>query len=70
MGWQLLQRALVHSIWIIQPPLSKSELEVTHQAMVFLFFVMHTKLDYSGLNQSELVTANQEGTDGLKPMLM
>ena len=29
LGWQLSQRALVHSIWITQPPLSKSELEVT-----------------------------------------
>ena len=28
MGWQLLQRALDHSTWITQPPLSKSKLEV------------------------------------------
>ena len=35
-----------------------------------LFFVMHTKLDPTGLNWFELTTANQVGTDGPKLMLM
>ena len=50
MAWQLLQRPLVHSICIIQP-WSKSELEVTQQATLFLF-VMCTS------NWSELVCAS------------
>ena len=44
MGWQLSQRALVHSTWITQPPLLRSKLKVMQQAMQF-FFVMYTKLD-------------------------
>ena len=48
MYWPLLQRALVHSICIIQPPWSKSKLEVMWQATLF-HFVMHTS------NWSELV---------------
>ena len=35
MDWQLLQRALVQLILIIQPPLLKSQLEVMQQAMLF-----------------------------------
>ena len=51
MGWQLLQRTLVHSICITQPPWSKSELVVMQQAMPFLP-VMCTS------NWSELVCAS------------
>ena len=39
------------------------------QAMLFLF-VMHTKLDQTGLSWFELATANQVGADGIKLMLM
>ena len=35
-----------------------------------LFFVMHTKLDPTGLNWFELATANRVGVDGPKLMLM
>ena len=35
---------LVYSIWITQPPLSKSNLEVMQQTILFLF-VMHNKRD-------------------------
>ena len=37
--------------------------------MLFLF-VMHTKLDQTGLSWFELATASQVDADGLKSMLM
>ena len=45
MALQLLQRgALVHSTQITQPPLSKSELEVMQQAILFLMLsICHAK---------------------------
>ena len=46
-GLAILQRALVYSIWLTQPSLSKSKSEVMWQAMLFLF-VMHIKLDHTG----------------------
>ena len=52
MGWQLSQRALVYSIWITQPPLSKSKLEVTWQATLFLL----SCTPVTGQNWFELVT--------------
>ena len=54
MHYQLSQRALVHSIWITQPPLSKSKLEV------MLFFVMHTTLVQTGLNWPQLTKAGAD----------
>ena len=47
MDWQLSQRALDHSVWITQLPLSKSKLEVMQQAMLFLL-VMCTELVETG----------------------
>ena len=41
MGWQLLHRALLHSIWITQPSCWKSKLEVTRQATLFLMPSSH-----------------------------
>ena len=56
-------------ICITQPMLLKSKSEVMQQAMLFLF-VMHTKLDQTGLSWFELATANWVSADGLKLKLM
>ena len=58
MGWQLSQKALVHSIWVTQPPLSKSELELMWQVMLFLILsICH--MHWTEPNCFELATANQ-----------
>ena len=62
MAWQLAQGALVHSIWVAQLPLLKSELEVAQQAMLFLILsICH--VHWTGPNWFELATTTKVDAD-------